>query len=262
MKTDPYDGISPQVVDTVKRVLLEADDYHQAHVTRLARTIEILVDKNSSGKMLELGTSGFVPIVCSELLPNLEIEATCLVEDDSPFSLDADFIVGSYSKTIKCHGLDLEYDQIPVEDETYDIVLCCEVLEHMEIDPMFMLAEVNRVLKTTGTLVLTTPNIVSSRGLTKMVNGIEPYFFMHYHRTREMHRHNYEYSPDGVRKILRAAGFDALVWTEDLFEDGITSVVDALRAAGFVIEEVGDNIIAVCKKVSPVIDRYPSGMYA
>lgn len=260
MKTDPYNGIDKKVADVVRDVLQGADEYHTGHTARLARTVDILTEQKLSGKMLEIGTSGFVPMACKHLLPDLEIHATHLDPSISG-SADVEFTVGRYKTSVHCYSVDLEYGMIPVKDKTFDAILCCEVLEHMEIDPMFMLAELNRVLKDGGILVLTTPNVVSSRGLTKMVNGVEPYFFMHYHRTRDYHRHNYEYSANGLRKILKMAGFDITVWTEDLFEDGLTHTVDALRAAGFTIEDVGDNLIAVGKKTSPVIDRYPSGFY-
>jgi ubiquinone/menaquinone biosynthesis C-methylase UbiE len=131
----------------------------------------------------------------------------------------------------------------------------------MDVDPMYMLAEVNRVLKKDGYLFLTTPNATSTQAIWKVLRNIEPYFFMQYHKSREYHRHNYEYSAKSLHKILKAAGFSVTVWTEDLFEDGLTNTVDALREAGFTIEDVGDNLIAVGKKTSPVIDRYPNGFY-
>lgn len=202
-------------------------------------------------------------MVAKHLLPNLEIHGTRLRDhsEQTAGTSDVEFALGRYNTTVRCYNVDLEHSIVPVKDETFDSVLCCEVLEHMEIDPMFMLAEVNRVLKTGGTLLLTTPNVVSSRGITKMLSGLEPYFFMHYHRSREYHRHNYEYSVTSLIKVLKSAGFTPKVWTEDLFEDGLTQAVNALRDAGFEIEDVGDNILALAKKTSPVIDRYPLGLY-
>jgi len=45
---------------------------------------------------------------------------------------------------------------IPVEDSTYDIVLCSEVLEHIP-DPSKALIELDRVLKPNGIILLTAP---------------------------------------------------------------------------------------------------------
>jgi hypothetical protein len=52
------------------------------------------------------------------------------------------------------------------------------------------------------------------------------------------------------------------VWTEDLFEDPVLGTVKALRVAGFIIKDIGDNLLALSKKVSGVVDRYPRGLYA
>lgn len=44
---------------------------------------------------------------------------------------------------------------LPFKDEEFDIILCIEVLEHV-LDPRRAIAEMNRVLKVGGTLILTT----------------------------------------------------------------------------------------------------------
>ena len=263
MKTDPYAGISIKVESAARAVLQGADSYHVKHIARLARTVEILVSENLSGKMLEIGTTGFVPIMCGELLPDLEIEVTRLKEDSPPVAVasDTSFSVGRYTKNLRCYDADLEYSTLPVEDGTFDAVLCCEVLEHMEIDPMFLLEEINRVLKKDGVLIVTTPNVLSSRGLHKILAGIEPYFYMHYHKSREYHRHNYEYSAKSLRALLSNAGFSGRLWSEDLFEDGIPTAISAFRTMNAQIEEYGDNLIAIQQKVSPIVDRYPRGIY-
>lgn len=210
--------------------------------------------------MLELGTSGFIPLVCERLLPDLEVHGTHFDKTKKPTD-NVEFTVGNKSITVKCYNHDLEYGMFPVKDETYDFVLCCEVLEHMEIDPMHMLSEVNRVLRPGGTLLLTTPNITSSRALAKILSGVEPHFFMQYHKNREYHRHNYEYSAPTLSRVLKGAGFNVKVWSENLFEDGLPGLVDDLRKTGYKIEEPGDNLIAIGEKISGVVDRYPVGLY-
>jgi ubiquinone/menaquinone biosynthesis C-methylase UbiE len=126
---------------------------------------------------------------------------------------------------------------------------------------MYMLAEVNRVLKPGGTLIMTTPNVVSSWGITKMLRGIEPYFYMQYHTSGNLYRHNYEYSIHSLMKLVKAAGFDGSIWTEDTFEDPNHADMDRLKGAGYNITHIGDNIFTVAKKVGPVIDRMPMGIY-
>ena len=265
MKSYPYLGISDRVVDVAKPLLNNSGDYHMTHRARLARTAEILTglveEAGENCRILELGTSGFIPVFLKSLFPGVTIDVTdydgVRKEGERQRSVD----VAGQSAVVRAFTVDLEHDVLPVKDETYDIVICCEVLEHMEIDPMFMLSEVNRVLKTNGKIILTTPNVVSSRGITKMLQGVEPHFYMQYHKNRAYHRHNYEYSCRSLLHVLRSAGFDANVWTEDLFEDGLTYEVNRLRNAGFSIENIGDNLLAIGTRVSKVIERYPDGLY-
>jgi hypothetical protein len=94
-----------------------------------------------------------------------------------------------------------------------------------------------------------------------MLHGLEPYLFMQYHRTREYHRHNYEYSIHSLYQVLRAAGFSGTLWAEDTFEDGRPATVQRLINAGFDIQHTGDNLFALCIKYGPVSDRFPAAVY-
>lgn len=66
--------------------------------------------------------------------------------------------VGLQSEDWNYHNIDIVSDitGIPVEDETFDAVLCTEVLEHVP-DPNKALKEIIRVTKTGGVLILTAP---------------------------------------------------------------------------------------------------------
>jgi 2-polyprenyl-3-methyl-5-hydroxy-6-metoxy-1,4-benzoquinol methylase len=260
MYTDPYNGIYPAVELVLRDLILEDDKYHQTHLRRIARTLHVFLDQEPKGRVLEIGTGGIIPLALKQLLPDLEVVVTNF-DSDQPVEHTVYAEFNGQSGDFKAYRVDLEYDTIPEPDEAFDWILCCEVIEHMEIDPMFMLSEVNRVARNGAGLLLTTPNIVSSRALTKMVHGLEPHFYMHYHPTREYHRHNYEYSIHSLMQVLKAAGFDGKIWTEDNFEDGLEEVPRLLRETGFNITHIGDNIMTVARKVSSVVDRYPTAIY-
>ena len=260
MRSHPYHNVSERVKKVVRGLLRDADDYHRGHEARLARTVELIVKMNPTGRMLELGTSGFIPLALKELLPDLEVVVTHFGVSRS---VDGKMMHGLGDNKLKLRTLcvDLESTELPVEDGYFDFVLCGEVIEHMEVDPMFMLSEVNRVLNSNGKLLVTTPNVLSSRGLHKIIHGVEPYFYMHYHRSREYYRHNYEYTAKSLAGILKCAGFEPRVWTEDLFEDGLAGAVNQMKLAGVNVTNVGDNILATCTKTSGVVDRHPVGFY-
>lgn len=260
VRTHPYLNVSERVKRVVQPLLRGSDEYHRTHEARLARTVELIVKMNPTGRLLELGTSGFIPLALKELLPDLEVVVT---DFEWTRGSDGKKMQGLGNKKLKLRTLcvDLESDALPVADGYFDFVLCGEVIEHMEVDPMFMLSEVNRVTRDGGRLLVTTPNVLSSRGLYKIIHGIEPYFYMQYHQSREMYRHNYEYTAKSLQAMLRCAGYDGPVWTEDLFEDPIDSATNQMKLAGVNVANVGDNILASCIKTSGVLDRHPVGFY-
>lgn len=260
MYTNPYSGIYPAVESVLRDLIVPEDGYHVTHTRRIARTLHVLLDQKPKGKLLELGTGGVIPLALKELLPDLEVRVTNFDRSQTLYHTYS-ATIGNRSGKFPAYVIDLESDVIPEPAETFDWVICCEVIEHMEIDPMFMMSEVNRVTKPKGGLLLTTPNAVSSRSLTKMVHGLEPYFYMQYNKDRSFYRHNYEYSIHSLMQVVKAAGFDGSIWTEDCFEDSMPTVVNRLKAAGFNILHTGDNIMTVAHKVSGVTDRHPTVIY-
>ena len=94
---------------------------------------------------------------------------------------------------------DAEKDRFPYDDGYFSTVLCCELVEHLTEDPMHMMAEINRILRPGGHLVLTTPNIGSLRAIAAILAGYHPGFFPAYIRPRvegeePEARHNREYT--------------------------------------------------------------------
>jgi SAM-dependent methyltransferase len=60
---------------------------------------------------------------------------------------------------------------IPVEDESIDIVICTEVLEHLTLGS-YLVKEINRVLKKEGCAIISVPNIVSLKSRIQILFGI------------------------------------------------------------------------------------------
>ena len=159
-------------------------------------------------------------------------------------------------------SVNLESDILPLPAEQFGLVLCCEVLEHMDIDPMFMLAEVNRVCRLGGELVLTTPNCCSARNFWKIAQGYRPHFFMQYERSRSPYRHNIEWDVHAVVQLARAAGFEPVsLETLDVFEPPMPEALGLLTKNQLTTDHRGDCIMLRARKVSGVVDRWPAGIY-
>ncbi len=105
--------------------------------------------------------------------------------------------------------VNVEKDPLPWPDSTFDVVLFCEVLEHLLYDPVYALTELGRVLKPGGCLVLTTPNVLcwmniavllANRNPRDLYSGYGPYG-----------RHAREYSMPELRGLLGALGYTPVV---------------------------------------------------
>jgi len=61
---------------------------------------------------------------------------------------------------IEARKVNLVWEKLPYSDQTFDLITCIEVIEHIE-NTGFFLNELKRVLKPDGRILLTTPNTQS-----------------------------------------------------------------------------------------------------
>lgn len=164
---------------------------------------------------------------------------------------------------------DSELDVFPVASQSVDCVACYHLLEHLAGDPMHLLAESNRVLKQGGGFCLTTPNVLYFENMARFLLGGHPFGWSVY-TDSYADRHNREYTPNEVRKLLEAGGFHLNV----LKTQSHTTVTDKkIRALGYCLSLLGAvsgrvslelreaEIQARGTKVSGVVERYPSFLY-
>lgn len=104
-------------------------------------------EKVKGKKILEIGVGGEGGFI------------NMLKDDNEVHGIDA-----SESARINCEKrglaidvLNLDMNAIPFEGEYFDIVIAFEVMEHFS-NPQFVVEEVRRVLKRTGTFLISTPN--------------------------------------------------------------------------------------------------------
>jgi SAM-dependent methyltransferase len=100
----------------------------------------------------------------------------------------------------------VEQETFPYPDSTYDIVLFCEIIEHLLMDPMCALREIHRVLRPGGRVVVTTPNVARLENVLRLVGGVNIYD--PYTAATPYGRHNREYTMDELVQLLSFAGFD------------------------------------------------------
>jgi SAM-dependent methyltransferase len=237
--------------------------YARTHARRWAETLAALPTPEPGMAALEIGS---YEVILPYLRHDLGFDRVIGTFHDplhsGPDRLERQMAGRSGNDLYQLFRVDVESDRFPFADRSFDLVLACEVIEHLTKDPMFMMTEINRVLAIDGVLVLTTPNVTSARGIAAMLSGDAPYLYANFNRNRSVDRHNIEYSPRLIATMLRAAGFgDVELRTPDCWSERPAPIMDLLQSRGDPTGFRGDMILAVARKRSEIIDRYPPEVY-
>lgn len=99
----------------------------------------------------------------------------------------------------------LEEERFPWPDAAFDVVFFCEILEHLLMDPVRVLREIRRVLKPSGHLILTTPNVDRLQNVMRVIEGSNIYD--PYSGYGPYGRHNREYNRHELHLLLGYMGF-------------------------------------------------------
>ena len=113
-------------------------------------------------------------------------------------------------KDVRVDIVDLNIEKLPYRDETYDLVTCTEVLEHLE-HYRETIRETHRILKSGGTFVLSTPNILNLKSRVRfMVCGFYNLFGPLHFNESELHSAGGHINPIGLYFLVHSlidAGF-------------------------------------------------------
>ena len=226
--------------------------YLGTHWTRYLTTLRQLEGLEVT-RALDVGV--FPPLVFQALMANRfpGVEQAGLWEGPDPYrqtirprgDRDLDPI------DIRLEPANSERDHWPYEDATFDLVTGMEILEHLALDPYFFFSEAARVLKPGGHLLLTTPNVVSHRGVWKMLNGIAPYSFGIFVPSGGVYgRHNREYAPPELAELGQGAGLETVrLSTIDVYDrDMDPGTAEMLVARGDDLSLRGETIFYLACK--------------
>jgi SAM-dependent methyltransferase len=246
-----------------------AKGYIETHLTRFEKTLAITPPGGPDDRILEMGAYLQITPALKTRLGYGEVRGCYYgpagrVVERTVQSLDGE--------QFQC-ALELfnaEKDPFPYDDGYFSTVLCCELVEHLTEDPMYMMSEINRILRPGGHLVLTTPNIGSLRAIAAILSGYHPGFFPAYIRPRvegeePEARHNREYTAREIVHLFHYAGFDMTLLETGPFRDEPKPehawVKHLLARYEQPVDLRGDGIYAVGRKSGPVRERYPAWLY-
>lgn len=247
----------------------DARSYAAQHKTRFVHTLEMTPAGDGSKSVLEMGA--YMQITAA-LKFHLGYGTVRGCYYGKAGQVEHKSIVSETGERFEC-DLDLfdaESDTFPYPDAAFDTVLCGELIEHLASDPMHMMSEINRILKSGGHLVLTTPNLGSLRAISAILQGYHPSFFPAYIRPRKEGeepeaRHNREYVPLEIHHLLTDSGFEVVRLETGEFLDEphpefgwVNHLLERYRLHQ---NMRGDGIYALGRKTGPVRQRWPSWLY-
>jgi SAM-dependent methyltransferase len=184
------------------------DELITTGLPRILATLEMIPESVRGGDFLELGSSPYFLSLCLRRL------CTGTLRHGNYFGTDlkrgSDRLVHKLTGEELVFAYDafnIETDTFPYADQSFDVVLFSELIEHMGVNPVRSLAEIHRVLRPQGLVIVTTPNALSLerfasfvRGERQMVDRYSPLFGYGA-------RHNREYHPRELRGLLEETGF-------------------------------------------------------
>lgn len=174
--------------------------YRLSQFYRFIDTLNLIPKSSRKLKVLDVGIGqGHLALLVKSLLA-YEVAG---IDTERP---DKEYMQNFFKKeNIEFKMCCLTKDKIPFPDETFDLVLFCEVLEHLPIHPKIVLNEIRRVLKPKGILILTTPNFARISHRIFLALGKNPQDF--YFSKSNFRRHYREYTLTECEKLLKESTF-------------------------------------------------------
>jgi SAM-dependent methyltransferase len=176
---------------------------------RIVPTLDLLPAGTPESRLLELGSEPFAESLCLSLVwPGQVTYANYSGTGGRRGSHTLVEVGGTRTRTYEYDMFNVETDEFPYPDGAFDVVIFSEMIEHLAINPVWTLAEIHRVLKPGGHVIVTTPNALSIERVGSVLTGRRP-FVDHYSPVFGYGaRHNREFAAFELYTVLDETGFD------------------------------------------------------
>jgi SAM-dependent methyltransferase len=212
-ENSPADGV--QLLEETARQIIPDDPslaewfktYADGQRWRIAFDIDYVQEYfKKSDQILEIGA---VPLLLSGALRKLDFNVQALDHRPERFQSAAKRLG---IPLVKC---DIEAEELPFADSSFDGVVFNEVFEHMRINLIFTMSEILRVLRPGGLLLMSTPNLRCLDGMIGYLRRGRPCansadLYTEYLKIQKLGHmgHVREYTAAEVSDFLQQIGFE------------------------------------------------------
>jgi SAM-dependent methyltransferase len=166
--------------------------------------LERLADAGAR-EVLELGASPYFLTLLARKHLNLSLTLANYFGDPARNGAAIDrFRCAGEAVEMPFDHFNLETDHFPYGDQTFDVVLFGDILEHLLLSADFAVSEMARVVRPGGHVIVTTPNATRLGNLVLLAKGQNVYAGYSPHGAYG--RHNREYTLDEVKSLLARHG--------------------------------------------------------
>lgn len=223
-----------------------------------------------TGKCLELGANPYFTTTLLQQLTKLELSLANFFGESMTKGQHSQGVTFRDLQTEQQRSLNfsfehfnVETDRFPYPDETFDVVIFAEIIEHLLNDPCGVLREIHRVLKPAGRIILTTPNVARLENVARLIAGENIYD--PYSGYGPYGRHNREYNRYELIQLLQFEGFcPEEHFTADVHQNNaavFASIKQLASLVGFRKSDLGQYIFIRARKEGPSKIKKPSWLY-
>ena len=243
----------------------ERKNYLNFSLDRFLKTLELFPEGiNTDSRVLELGASPYFMSMLIGKTYGCKLELANFFGKER-FAGTKETLVGANGekRVMEFKHFNVEKEEFPYRAGSFDLVVFCEIIEHLTVDPVHSLVQINRLLRKGGHMIITTPNVLRYENVVKLILGKNVHD--HYSGYGAYGRHNREYTPGELRLLVEALGFSV----SRLY----TKVTGSINIEGFSIKKFrgliqllttgnrGSNIFLLARKEAETGPVYPRWLF-
>ena len=243
----------------------EIKNYLKEDFKRFLYTLQLI--PKGPGKLLEIGANPYFMSLLVKKYTSFDLYCSNYFGENWP-AHSVQKLIDEEGRSIEFdfYNFNIENEKVPFDRDTFDVILFCEVIEHLTLDPVSAISHIKNALKPNGYLVLTTPNVNRLENVARILAGVNIYD--PYSGYGIYGRHNREYNRHEICLLLPRLGFDIeTVFTADVHENRAKDFFNIEKIKEMIMSiqnreyDLGQYIFVKARNVRKENTRKPGWLY-